>query len=269
MSTVLITGASSGLGRELAILYAQEDHDLVLVARRKDLLERLKNEIKSCSLSRVIVVAADLSQPNAPDEIYAYVHSLGLQVDMLVNNAGVGVYGEFLTTDLNAIRTMYQVNLMAPLALMRFLLPGMVERNKGHVINVASLGAFFPGPLMAAYFGAKADLYSLTRSVERELKGSSVHLSLACPGPFKSGFQQTAFGQERNRMKEHRLPTAQETARKVFAGITVRQKLIIPGFKNKIIYWLLHVLPKAWVIELVYRAQMRLDSPAHSLSAAH
>lgn len=267
MSTVLITGVSSGLGRELAKLYAREDHDLVLVARRRDQLERLKCEIESVSLSRVIVVAADLSQPKVPEEIYAHVQSLGLQVDVLVNNAGFGVYGEFLTTDFDKISAMYQVNLFAPMRLMKLFLPAMIDRNFGHVINVASIGSFFPGPWMAAYFGAKADLYSFVQALDREIKGSSVLLTMVCPGPFLSGFQQTAFGQDRNRAKEHRLPSAQETVRDIFVGIAAKQKLIIPGYKNQWIYWLSRVLPKAWVIELVHRAQRQLDIPSHSLSA--
>lgn len=268
MSTVLITGASSGLGRELAMLYAEEGHDLVLVARRKDLLERLKCEIELISLSRVFVVAADLSRPKAPEEIFAYVQSLGLQVDVLVNNAGFGLYGGFLQTDFEKISAMYQVNLLVPMRLMQLFLPAMIDQRSGHVINVASMGSFFPGPWMAAYFGAKADLYSFVQALDREIKGSSILLTLACPGPFLSGFQQTAFGQHRNKDDEQYLPSAQETAREVFAGIRAKQKLIIPGYKNKLIYWLSRVLPNAWVIEWVHRAQSHLDSPSHPLSAA-
>lgn len=269
MSTVLITGASSGLGRELAMLYAQEGHHLVLVARSKDKLEQIKNEIEACSLSSVSIMASDLSRSEAPAEVCARLEELGIEVDVLINNAGVGVYGAFLTADLGAIRTMYQVNLMAPLAFMRFILPGMAERNKGQVVNVASLGAFFPGPWMAAYFGAKADLYSLTRAVERELKGSSVRLSLACPGPFKSGFQRTAFGQKRDQMKEDRLPSAQETARQIYEGIARQERLIIPGFKNKLTYWCSRALPKSWVIEAVHRSQCQLSCATLTARAEH
>lgn len=261
MSTVLITGASSGLGRELALLYAQDDHNLVLVARRKDLLERLRNEIESCSLSRVFVLEADLSHPKAPDEIYAQVQSLGLQVDVLINNAGFGLYGEFLSMDIEKARAMYQVNLFSPMRFMQLFLPGMIDRNEGHVINVASLGSFFPGPWMAAYFGAKADLYSIVQAMGHEIKRSAVLITMACPGPFLSEFQQVAFGIDRNRESEQFLPTAQEIAKKVYAGINARHKLIIPGIRNKATYWLSQFLPKRWIIKAVSQAQKKMLYP--------
>lgn len=260
MGTVLITGASSGLGAELSRLFAGQGHDLILVSRRRERLERLKEEILKTSSCKVLVVEADLSRPEAASYIYQTVQRHGRTVDILINNAGFGVYGEFLHSDFSKILEMYQVNVLAALHLIRLFLPGMVARNRGQLVNIASMGAFFPGPLMAAYFAAKADILSLTRALAFELRGSAIVFTTVCPGPFKSGFQESAFGKARNTSHEHRLASSKQTAEKVFCAILERKRTVMPGLSNKIIYWFCHILPSSVVLHCVYRAQLRLKT---------
>ena len=258
MNTVLITGASSGLGRELVRLFAQQDDNLILVARNREKLHRLKEEISSVSLSRVWVIEADLSRPETPNEIYEYVRAKNLMVDVLVNNAGFGVYGEFLDSDFTKIAQMYQVNVLSAIHLTRLFLPSMLDGRKGHLVNVSSLGAFFPGPLMANYFAAKADLLSFTKALSFEIKGSPVKITAVCPGPFKSGFQQTTFSHKRNLKEECRLPSPQKIAREVFHGILQKRPLVIPGITNRVIYWLSRFFPEQFVLQCVFQSHRRI-----------
>lgn len=262
MKTVLITGASSGLGRELARLFAQHDDNLILVARNKENLDRLKDEISSVSLSRVWVLEADLSRPDTPNEIYEYVRAESLVVDVLVNNAGFGVYGEFLESDFTKIAQMYQVNVLSAIHLTRLFLPTMLEGRQGHLVNISSLGAFFPGPLMSNYFAAKADLLSFTKALSFEIKGSAVKITAVCPGPFKSGFQEKTFSENRNLREEYRLPSPQKIAREVFDGILQKRPLVIPGLTNRFIYWLSRFFPEQLVLQCVFQSHMRIRNPS-------
>lgn len=253
MKTVLITGASGGLGRELANLFAARGHRLVLISRRRESLKEF--------LSRGdYVIEADLTKSGAPAQILVETQKLGLEVDILINNAGVGVYGKFIDGDFDKVRAMIDINMTSAMHLVQLFLPGMVARKKGHIVNVASIGAFFPGPLMAVYFATKAGMVSFTKALAFELQNQNIDVSVVCPGPFKSGFQRAAFGSDRNLRAEENLPLSREIAVEVFEGILHRKSMIIPDRRTRWIWMLARSVPQSWVMCSVHDFQKKIAS---------
>lgn len=257
-SYVLITGASSGLGAELARLYAVEGYSLILVARRLQRLQELKTEILLKHKIDVILLEADLSQKSAAEDVFKMVQGRGMVVDILINNAGVGIYGDFLRNSYEQIVDMYQVNVLSGMRLSQLFLDEMNKRNRGQVIFVASVGGFFPGPLMATYFASKAATLSFARALAFELRQTALKISVICPGPFKSEFQQKTFGANRNPAAEHSLASAKSVARESFQDLRKQKFLIVPGWENKIFYLLAKVLPINFVMSFVHQAQKNL-----------
>src|SRR5438128_1555599 len=188
----LITGASSGIGLELAKLFARDEHDVVLVARRADKLKQLAAQLGSAHNIRATVIPADLADPAAPEEIFRALRAADVELDVLVNNAGFGVTGPFLATDAAAELRMIQVNVTALTHLTKLFLPGMLGRGAGRVLNVASTAGFQPGPLMAVYYATKAYVISFSDALAEELRGTGVTVTCLCPGPTKTGFQEAA-----------------------------------------------------------------------------
>src|SRR3989475_8551934 len=196
--TALITGASSGIGLELARVLAEHGHDGGLVARSEATLQSLAAELKARDV-RAHVIVVDLSAPGAAKAVVDRVRDLALEIDVLVNNAGYGVYGPFLETSLDAELAMIRVNIVALTELTKRLLPAMVARKRGKILNVASTAAFLPGPLMAVYYATKAYVLSFSEAIANELEGTGVTVTALCPGPTASGFQAAA------RLEESRL----------------------------------------------------------------
>jgi uncharacterized protein len=182
MSTfTLITGATSGIGLELAHQAAADGHNLILVARNASGLEAAANELKRGIT--VYTIAEDLSQPGAAQKIWDRVQTLGVEVDFLINNAGFGDYGPFATSDLAKQERMIGVNITALTALTRLFLPAMVKKGEGNILNVASVTGFLPGPLMSVYFATKHYVLAFSESLIEELRGSGVKLTVLCPPP--------------------------------------------------------------------------------------
>ncbi|TFD94369.1 SDR family oxidoreductase [Jeotgalibacillus sp. R-1-5s-1] len=188
--TALITGASSGIGLEFSKIMAREGFDLVLVARRQDLLENLKHELEAAHPIKATVIVMDLSMHENAEKLYDTVASSGTHIDVLVNNAGFGDYGDFIETDPQKNHDMIQVNIMALTALTRLFSPAMVARKQGGIINLASIVSFQPGPLMAVYYASKAYVLSFTEALATELKNSGVKVTALCPGPTETGFSE-------------------------------------------------------------------------------
>ena len=180
--TTLITGASSGIGMELAREFAQHGHSIVLVARGVDKLEELAHELRSKHNVRAEVIGADLTQPNAPEQIVKTLAERNLTIDVLVNNAGFGERGAFAQIDTQRQLDMIQVNITAVAHLTRLLLPGMIQRNAGGILNVASTAAFQGGPNMAMYYATKAFVLSFTEALHEEVTGTNLHVTCRCPG---------------------------------------------------------------------------------------
>lgn len=187
-NTALVTGASSGIGAELARLHAAKGGDLVLVARREDALNQLKSELQKAYGIKATVIIADLAQPDAAEKIFNATESAGIQIDILINNAGFGGHGKFHERDLAKDQAMMQVNMVCLVNLTHIYLQGMVSRNSGKILHVASAAGFIPGPLQAVYYATKAFVVSFSQAIAQELSNTNVTSTALCPGPVATGF---------------------------------------------------------------------------------
>lgn len=191
MSTVLITGASGGIGYELAKLFARDHHNLVLVARSGDRLTEVAAELET-SARGVRTIPLDLAQPLAPKFLFDQLRSSGTGVDILINNAGFGAYGEFSRMPIEEILGQIQLNIAALTELTRLFLPAMIARHQGRIMNVASVAGFQPGPLMAVYYATKAYVISFSEAIANEVRNSGVSVTCFCPGATYTGFAKRA-----------------------------------------------------------------------------
>ncbi|MEM9153596.1 MAG: SDR family oxidoreductase [Cyanobacteria bacterium J06642_2] len=187
-NTALITGASSGIGAELARLHASKGGDLVLVARRESALNELKLELEKDRGIKATVIVADLAEPDAAETIFAATEAAGIQVDILINNAGFGGHGKFYERELAKDRAMMQVNMVSLVSLTHLYLQGMVSRNAGKILHIASTAGFLPGPLQAVYYATKAFVVSFSQAIARELSNTNITSTALCPGPVATGF---------------------------------------------------------------------------------
>ena len=187
-NTALITGASGGIGAELARYHAAKGGDLVLVARSGDALEQLKQELASAHNVKVMVIVADLSQSESAQAIYQQTEASGIQIDILINNAGFGGHGKFHQRELGKDQAMMQVNMVSLVNLTHLYLQGMVARNSGKILHVASSAAFMPGPLQAVYYATKSFVVSFSQAIAQELADTKVTSTALCPGAVATGF---------------------------------------------------------------------------------
>jgi short-subunit dehydrogenase len=224
----LITGASAGLGVEFARQLSKRGHRLVLAARRKERLEELVKE-----LGNARSVAIDLSAANAAAKLLSDLESAGEQVDILINNAGFGLIGKFAELDPRRLRQMVDLNVGAVTDLCRAVVPGMIDRRSGAILNVASTAAFQPGPNMAVYFATKAFVLSLTEALHEELKPHSIRVSCLCPGPTRTEFGAVAgFGG--NGLFDRVAMDSPEVVEAGLSGLEKNHAVVIPGLVNKI-----------------------------------
>src|SRR5580704_272179 len=190
--TALITGASGGIGEELARIFAAHKHDLVLVARTEDKLQSLSAELSRAHGIQSRVLAADLSDPAAPPRLFQALQDQRVTIDALVNNAGFGMRGAYAEVDYEIEARMIQLNVAAVAHLTRLFLPGMLERRSGKILNVASTAAFVPGPFMAVYYASKAFVLSFSEALSNEVQGTGVSVTVLCPGATRTEFAQAA-----------------------------------------------------------------------------
>jgi short-subunit dehydrogenase len=252
---MLITGASSGIGLELARVAAGNGDGLVLVARTEEKLRELAGELRERHGVRVEVIAADLGRPGAAADVVSRITTLGVQIDALVNNAGVGVYGPFVETSLAAELQMIQVNIVALTELTKRLLPPMIARRNGRILNVASIAAFLPGPLMAVYYASKAYVLSFSEGIANELEGSGVTVTVLCPGPTTSGFQAAAKLEESKLMAGKTLATSRQVAEDGYRAMMAGKTVAIPGLSNKVLAQMPRFLPRRVVAGMVRGVQ--------------
>ncbi len=192
MKTALITGASSGFGKEFAKIFAKDGYNLVITARSTDRLEKIKTQIEMEYGVDVFVVTKDLSLPSAPQEIFDFTQQKGVHIDVLVNNAGFGDLGDFAKSDLSRQQQMIDLNISALVKLTHLYLPAMLAKKDGKILNVASVAAFAPGPGMSVYYASKAFVLSFSDALSTELKGTGVTVTALCPGPVNTGFAAAA-----------------------------------------------------------------------------
>jgi len=251
-STALITGASAGIGRELARQFAAAGYDLVVVARRAAALDTLASELAGAHRISVRVLPADLTDPDASARIVSEIDRLGVPIDVLVNNAGFGLQGNVSDLSLSRQLEMIQVNVTALTALTRSFVPGMRQRNRGGVLNVGSTAGFQPGPMMAVYYATKAYVVSFTEALAEELAGTALRVSCLAPGPTATEFAEAA---EITGTRLFRLGTmsAADVARIGFDGWSRGRVLVVPGLTNRIGTAVVRVSPRAVVRKVLKR----------------
>jgi uncharacterized protein len=244
--TALITGASSGLGLELAQLFAADKHDVVLVARRRDQLEALATRLAAERGVVAQVISADLADPGAPQRIVDELKRLNLEIEFLVNNAGFGTTGPFVDRDLLRELAMVQVNVTSLVHLTGLLLPGMVARRSGRILNLGSTAGFQPGPFMAVYYATKAFVNSFSEALAYELRGTGVTATVSCPGATATEFGKVS-GNDQARLFQRRVMGAPEVAAHAYRAMMAGKAMAIPGFTNKAVVQLLRVSSRGMV----------------------
>lgn len=253
--TALVTGASSGIGLELCRLLAADGHQLVLVARDPEKLAPVSKELSERFGARVISIARDLTNPEAPVEIFRELERRSMSIDVLVNNAGYGLRGFFARTDPVLELEMIQVNVRALTHLTKLSLPHMLKQRQGKILNVASTAAFQPGPLMAVYYASKAFVLSFSEAIANELGGSGVTVTTLCPGATETGFQKRA-GMEGTRLFRGRnVMDAQTVARLGYRGLMRGKRLVIPGLWNRLLVQSVRIGPRALVLKIARALQ--------------
>jgi len=245
----LVTGASGGIGADLAREAARDGHDLILIARRTEAMRALAGELKKIG-AETTIVAADLGKPGAAADVVAKIGSA--EIETLINNAGLGATGRFDRSDPSRISEILQVNVIALTELTRLLLPAMIARGSGRVMLVASTAAFQPGPHMAVYYATKAYVLSLGEAIAWELRGTGVTVTVLCPGPTATNFANAA---EMNRTVLFKSPlikvmSAAEVARIGYRGLKRGKRVVIPGFPNKLSAMSSRVSPHAMVLAI-------------------
>lgn len=255
----LVTGASSGIGADLARVLARHGHDLALVARSRDRLDALADEIASAGRPRPIVLAADLALPDACARLREALAARDAVADILVNNAGFGLVGAAASLDAAEQIEMTDLNMRALTQLTLAFLPDLIAA-RGRILNVASVAAFLPGPGMAVYYATKAYVVSLSEALSAELMGSSVTVTVLCPGVTSTGFQARA-GFDRALLKAMPGMNAMDVAEAGYKGLMAGRRRIVPGLLNKIMVAMLPFVPNAWLLPVVAHLQARRRGP--------
>jgi short-subunit dehydrogenase len=253
--TVLVTGASSGIGLEFARLFAQHGNNLVLVARDETRLKRIAKELEGKNGITIRIIAADLSKPSAPSDIHEQLRSESETVDILINCAGFGTLGSFSDADVASQLNMIQVNVAAVTDLTHLFLRDMLKRGEGKILNVASTAAFQPGPLMAVYYATKAYVLSFSEAIANELRGSGVSVTVLCPGPTNTAFRVTTKMEQSRLFNSPLLGVlpADTVAKIGYEGLMNNKSLVIPGFRNMITVFAVRLVPRNWITKIARR----------------
>jgi short-subunit dehydrogenase len=248
--TALVTGASAGLGLELAQLFAQDGHDVVLVARRKAELEALAAKLTAERGITAHVIPEDLSNAAAPERLVAELARRGLEIEFLVNNAGFGALGPFAELDLRRQLDMVQVNVNALVHLTGLLVPGMIARKSGRILNLGSTAGFQPGPGMAVYYATKAFVNSFSEALAFELRGTGVTATVSCPGATATEFGDVS-GNGKSRLFKARVMTAPVVASHAYKAMLAGKSLAIAGVNNKVLIQIQRISPRSTVRGIV------------------
>lgn len=255
MATALITGASNGIGLELAKVHASKGGDLVLVARNKSKLDELKTTLETKYKVSVYTIGKDLSANNAAQEVYKETSKQNIQIDYLINNAGFGDFGMFVETDWNKELQMINLNITTLTQFTKLYLQDMVKRRSGKIMNVASAAAFQSGPTMAVYYATKAYVLSFSEAVDNEVSDNGITVTSLCPGATESGFQAAAAMEESNLVKGKKLPTSKEVAEYGYASMIKGKTVAIHGLMNWIMANSVRFLPRAIVVKTIRKIQ--------------
>ncbi len=249
---ILITGASSGIGLELAKKYAKQGEKLILVARRKDILEGFKEVYPD-----TVIFDYDLSNVDNAKALYQSTKEMNLEVKFLINNAGFGEFGEFIETDMEKEINMINLNITTLMVLTKLYLKDMVEKNKGRILNVASIASYVPGPRMSVYYATKAFVKSFAEAVRYEVRKTDVEISILCPGPTETGFIKSSNLDDVKLFGKNALYTAEGVADYTIKHID--KGIIIPGFLNRLGVFLSKIIPNFILLFLINIIQSRKE----------
>lgn len=248
--TALITGASSGIGRALALELAQDGYQLVLAARNVTKMQALAEVLQRQFKTTVTVIGADLETPEGAARLHADIQARGIVLSALVNNAGYGGFGEFKDTELRSELAMMQLNMNTVVALTKLFLPDLLK-TRGKILNLASTAAFQPGPYMAVYYATKSFVLSFSEAIASELEDTGVTVTALCPGPTASGFQDKAQLENSALVKGKKLPTSEEVASLGYRAMQRGQRVYIPGFVNWIMAQSMRFTPRNLATKVV------------------
>ncbi len=254
----LVTGASGGIGAELARVLAEHGHDLVLVARSQGKQQALAAELAARHGVRAEALALDLADPAAPQRLDATLRERALDIHVLVNNAGVGLHGAFAENEPHAQLRLLQLNVVSLTHLTRLLLPPMLARRSGRILNVASTAAFVPGPFMSVYYASKAYVLSLSVALGNELAGTGVTVTTLCPGPTHTQFGAAAGVTKTRLFRAGGVMNPDEVARAGYAGMQAGKAIVVPGLRNRLIAGSSGLAPRS----LTARIARALQDPA-------
>lgn len=246
----LITGASSGIGRALCDEFARDGHDLILSARSVDTMQAQAADLRTRYGIQVTVMGADLAHAKGAQELHAQIQAGGFVLSALVNNAGYGTFGDFKDTALPVTLDMMQLNMQSLVVLTHLFLPDLLA-TRGKLLNVASTGAFQPGPFMAVYFATKSFVLHFSEGIACELAGSGVTVTALCPGPTTSGFQDKAAMQASALVKNKKLPSAESVAASGYAAMKRGKRVHITGVVNTLLALSVRFTPRDWVTALL------------------
>lgn len=232
--TALITGASGGIGKEMAAIYAKKGYDLVLVARTESKLYRIKQELEEKYGHHVFIFVCDLSEKDAAYEVFNFTLENNIDVDVLVNNAGFGDFGHFAEVDWQRQYNLIQVNIVAMLQLTRYFLPVMIARGSGRIMNMSSVAAFCAGPKMSLYYASKAFVRSFSEAIAEEVKGTGVTVTAICPGPTATGFEKAADMKNSKMFTAFKPAKASDVAKAAVRACQKGKVLLYHGLSTKL-----------------------------------
>lgn len=241
--TVLVTGGSAGIGRALADQFAGGGHDLVLVARREKKLAEVATGLEDRHGVDCETIVMDLSEPNSPHTLFDGVQARDIEVDILVNNVGIGTQGPFVAIDADREADQLALNVVTPTLLAKLFGREMVERGDGAILNVASSAAFQPGPYMAVYYASKAYMLSLSEAISEELDGEGVTVTALCPGPVETEFQERADMTDTT-LGSGEMQAVEDVARTGYEGLIEGKTVVVPGWRYKVLWRLARALPR-------------------------
>jgi uncharacterized protein len=253
--TALITGASNGIGLELAKVHAKNNDNLVLVARSKAKLEELKTALEKQYKIAVYVIAKDLSLANAAQDVFEDVKKQNITVNYLINNAGFGDFGMFAETNWKKEEQMINLNITALTQFTKLFLQDMIAKGGGKIMNVASTAAFQSGPTMAVYYATKAYVLSFSEAIDNEVRPQGVTVTALCPGATESGFQAAAEMEESKLVKGRKLPTSKEVAEYGYKAMMKGKTVAIHGTMNYIMANSVRFMPRTWVVKVTRMIQ--------------
>ena len=253
--TALVTGGSGGIGLEFAKVLARHGYDLVLVSRNRDTLEAAAGQLEGKYDVSAHVFAADLRRREAPESIYDFLRNENIPIEVLINNAGFGLGGEFAETELQRELEMIQVNIAALTHLTKLFMPAMIRRRSGRIVNVASTAAFLPGPLMAVYYATKAYVLSFSEALSEELRNTGVTVTALCPGPTDTDFADVAQTANSRLFTAFGVADAADVAEYGYEAMVHGKRLAIPGLKNKILAQANRLAPRALSARIARMAQ--------------